>query len=114
MESGIRKHFFATAVILAIVVMSTNAYAATFGDMLNTLKESVQALGEFLKLFLPVAGLGCLGFGLFKFIQNNPQDTMFDKMIWIIVGACLLAIAGFVAAATGSLGMEAGGSGVTF
>jgi hypothetical protein len=68
----------------------------------------VTALGGLLKLVFPVAGFGCLGFGLFKFIQNNPQDTMFDKLIWVVVGGCLLAIAAFAAMSSESMGLGGG------
>ena len=101
-------------VALAVLAAADPAHAGTFGSMFDKLKESVQSFGDFLKLFLPVGGLACLGFGLFKFIQNNPQDTMFDKGVWVLVGACLLGLAAFVIAATGSLGLESGGGGVTF
>ena len=111
-----RKAFVNVAIVALVIlaVSAESAHAGTFGAMFEKLKESVQSFGDFLKLFLPVGGLACLGFGLFKFIQNNPQDTMFDKMVWILVGACLLGLAAFVIAATGSLGLESGGGGVTF
>ena len=87
------------------VVSVEPAHAATFRDMFVKLEDSIGALGDLLKLVFPVAGFGCLGFGLFKFIQNNPQDTMFDKLVWVVVGGCLLGIAAFAAMSSESMGL---------
>lgn len=93
---------------LALMLMASPAHAATFADMFSKLEDSVKGLGTLLKLLFPVAGFGCLGFGLFKFIQNNPQDTMFDKLVWVVVGGCLLGIAAFAAMSSESMGVGGG------
>jgi hypothetical protein len=96
---------FLAASLVISVLLATSASAATFADMFSTLEGSVEALKSLLKVVFPVAGFGCLGFGLFKFIQNNPQDSMFDKLIWVIVGGCLLGIAAFAAMSSESMGL---------
>jgi hypothetical protein len=93
---------------MVMVLVASAAHAATFATMFDALKSSVTALGGLLKLVFPVAGFGCLGFGLFKFIQNNPQDTMFDKLVWVVVGGCLLGIAAFAAMSSESMGLGGG------
>lgn len=94
------------AFLVVAFFVASPASAATFADMFKTLEGSVEAAKSLLTILFPVAGFGCLGFGLFKFIQNNPQDTMFDKMIWIVVGGCLLAIVGFAAMSSESMGLS--------
>lgn len=94
--------------VAAWVLAAEPVYAQTFADMFGKLEGSVKAMGTLLKLVFPVAGFGCLGFGLFKFIQDNPQDTMFDKLVWVVVGGCLLGIAAFAAMSSESLDLGSG------
>lgn len=94
------------AFLFVAFLVASPASAATFADMFKSLESSVEAAKSLLKVVFPVAGFGCLGFGLFKFIQNNPQDTMFDKMIWVVVGGCLLGIGAFAAMSSESMGLS--------
>ena len=99
---------FLVVSLAVLVLVASSAYAKTFADMFGDLEGSIGAFGKLLKLLFPVAGFCCLGFGLFKFLQNNPQDTMFDKLVWVVIGGCLLAIATFAAMSSESLGLGGG------
>jgi len=39
-----------------------------------------------------VIGLCSICWGVFVMIQNNPQDTVFDKTAWLFMGLCFLTL----------------------
>lgn len=92
-------------VVLSFFVVASPAMAATFGDMFTALGTSFTAFKAFMLIAVPIIGLCLVAFGVMKFIQNNPQDSMFDKGIWIIAGGILLAISGFAAVTSSSVGL---------
>lgn len=103
-------------VALAILVSVTNdAQAATFADMINALSQQVTSFGGLLKIFFPVAGFYCVGYGLYLAL-GQPYGTSSGNVglpgmtfiLWILAGACLLAISGFALMSTESLGLPRG------
>lgn len=101
------------AIIIAMVSMP--ASAATFADMMNSIGESVNALGSLARGAFAVLGFACIGIGLFKVgggplfgRQDSPDSRMWWIGIsyWILAGAGLLCLSAFGMMTAESVGLS--------
>lgn len=75
-----------------MVMYSSGAHAATISTMFSGMNDDAEAVGDFFKVAFLVVGFIVLGMGLYKFVQNNPQESNGQKAKMVIIGALLLAI----------------------
>lgn len=105
----------ALVALIILVGVTGDVYAATFGDMFNSLGHQATAFGALLKIVFPVAGFFCIGYGLY-WALGQPYGTASGNVglpgmtfiLWILAGACLLAISGFAFMSTESMGLSGG------
>lgn len=102
-------------VAIIIAMVSIPASAATFADMMNSIGESVNALGSFARLAFAVLGFACIGIGIVNMtgvttnaIANSGDSkyTIWGKLYWILAGAGLLCLSYFGMMASESLGLS--------
>jgi len=105
----------ALVALIFFVGVTGDVYAATFGDMFNSLGQQVTSFGGLLKLFFPVAGFYCIGFGLYLALgqpygKSNGNIALpgLTFILWILFGALLLAISGFALMSSESMGLTGG------
>lgn len=101
--------------LFLLICVTNDVYAATFGDMFNSLGQQVLSFGGLLKIAFPVGGFYCIGYGLYLAL-GQPYGTSSGNVglpgmtfiLWILAGACLLAISGFALMSSESMGLSGG------
>lgn len=111
------KNAYDKAMVMLLLGMTSNASWASggIGNLFeNTLSNQASSVAKGFQVIFYAAGFIVLGFGVYKFISNNPQETTGQKIKWVVIGAMLLALGWVIQILTGTVGTQAGKASLSF
>lgn len=92
--------------VLLLVVMSTDAFAATLITIADSVTEQANAVAKLLSVLAYVAGVGFALAGILqlKAHKENPQQVPLSKpVVMLVVATCLLSLPSILEVAGSSL-----------
>ncbi len=85
---------------LALFSLTSNAWAASVGDVANNTAGSLDALGSAAQVFFGLCGLILIGISIFSFIKYNKTDGQGVKLstafVYLIGGGLLFYVASLI------------------
>ncbi len=96
----------------AVLTVASPALAQDIGDMARRSATALQALPLVIEILFYIVGVSVLGMGLYKLVQNRQSPgggSVWAAVLWMSVGAIMVAIPQGLDIILGTFGIGTGG-----